>query len=184
MPRFIPKHRILLVLGGLALAALMAATPAICTLATAAEEKKPTEGAKEGEGGGNAEAATPQYTPGPPLNGRFDMSILRSGVRVTSYRYSLPKINITLACGAHHAAQVRLNLVLEFGSEAGMAETKNHESGLQSELTDLLGHFDTQQLLKTSGKMQLKDAVVRLFNTRLRTAQVRQVYITEFIVQS
>ena len=169
---------------GMALIALLT----IATLASAADRASP-DAATKGEAktpSGKADETgkdVPQYRLGLPLNGRFDLSTLRAEMRVASYRYSMAEIKLSLPVGPHRSAQARIKLVLEFGSETGMAEIRRHESAIESEIQSLIGRFDSRVLLDVSGKLQLKDALARMLNAHLRTTQVRQIYLTDFMVQ-
>lgn len=147
--------------------------------------EKPAEGESPAPAeGADAAKKAPAYAMGTPLNGRFDLTTLLSETRVATHRYALPEVNVSLPLNARRSAHVRMTLVLEFGGETGMAEIQENEIAFQNEMVTLITRFDPRSLLSESGKLQLKEALARSINTRLRTALVRQVYITDFIAQS
>jgi flagellar basal body-associated protein FliL len=131
----------------------------------------------------DAGAEEPCYRLDHPLNGYFDMSTLRTGSRVAAYRYALPDIQTTLPLGPNRSVHVRLSLALEFGDETGIAEVQRGKVAISNEFQSVLERFDPRLLLQTAGKLELKDALVRALNRRLRTAQLREVYLTNFVLQ-
>lgn len=134
------------------------------------------EGAK-GEGDKSAEPVK-KFKSGPQLNGYFDRSVLRYARWVIEYRYAFNLLHKTLNLGT--PAMVQFSCVLEFGSEAGMAEVAANETAVSNDICGAMDGFEAAELISAAGKLRLKEAIATALNKRLLTARVRQVYLTEF----
>jgi hypothetical protein len=119
---------------------------------------------------------------GPPLGGRFDLNALRSGDRVKHWRHAFALRSVTLTRNLRQPIQVRLELVVEFGDESGMAELPHKEAQILDALDAIVGRADAASLLTTGGKIELKIQLMREINRQLRTARARDLYITSFIM--
>jgi flagellar basal body-associated protein FliL len=144
------------------------------------------EEAPKGEHGATEEAAEapaePVYRMGRALNGRFDVSTLRTGTRIDEFRYRLPELRANLPITQRRIAFVRISLVLEFGQETGMAEIQRSEKEILDEIQNRLANCRPRRLLLVEGKLQLKKELITTLNRRLRTAQIRQIYVTDFVI--
>ncbi|MCL5270761.1 MAG: flagellar basal body-associated FliL family protein [bacterium] len=135
----------------------------------------------EGKAGDKtAAAAATRYELGRPLDGYYDLSVLRSGRRLARCRYALPEIQVAL--GNRQNWQLRLDCAVEFGAETGMAELAQCELAVNDDLTQFLRTIQPEALLTLGGRQELKDRFTQLINRRLRTARVRQIYITDIQV--
>lgn len=114
---------------------------------------------------------------GPPLIG-FDLTVLRSGKRVENYRFEFE--NLGGATMSDKQRFVRLSIALEFGAETGLAETARKKEFLSTLFSEAIGEFTTSELLTVAGKLRLKHSLIALANSQLTTAQVRQIYFTDF----
>jgi hypothetical protein len=152
--------------------------------ASASEGKGESAAGKQGEAKQAAEAAKPAYRMGPPLDGRLDLGTLRNLRRVAAYRLALPPLVTDVLYRRNKTASIRVTIVLEFGSESGMAEAQNAMKEIAGEQMAILGGFDLLRLTKIDGKLELKEALIRALNRQLRTAQARQIYFTEFSIQA
>lgn len=143
----------------------------------AASEAKPAEGQPKKDD----PSAPPAYKPGPDLNGYFDRTVLRSLNRVSEYRYPLEDLRQVVNAGT--PTLIRINCVLEFGSEAGMAEVDAHKKAIVANIIEVMGLFRPQDLITVPGKIRLKEAIAAAINHKLTTARVRQVYLTDILMQ-
>jgi hypothetical protein len=102
---------------GKTLFAVSALSAALCFVATsgrAAEHGEPPADEK------STQPAPPVvYKPGKPLNGRFDLTVLRSAQRVGAYRFEMPQIQTILSRPDAPPVFLRIKICVEFGSEAG-----------------------------------------------------------------
>jgi hypothetical protein len=147
------------------------------------------EPAKDSHGGGHGSEAhaerkgpeKPNYAEiplGPELEG-FDLSVLRALHRVEDFRYELGDLRgVTLP----PSRGIALSVVVEFGTQSGLAEISRKDSFVRTVIGESVGHFSAQELLTPAGKMRLKDSIVEELNSRLATAQVRRIYFTDFRV--
>lgn len=143
-----------------------------------------------GHGGEAAEEAPPPYALGPALDGYFDVNVLRSTHRVHNLRHETGDVTITIWERDRHSRsgrrlEPRKHLLLmaatvEFGRESGMAEAHVHAKDIQQTIREVGERFEWEELLSVPGKLRLKRTLVRALNRRLQTAQVRQVYLTDF----
>jgi flagellar basal body-associated protein FliL len=131
-----------------------------------------------------AAAAAPPFRLGRPLNGFFDMTTLRAGARVSPFRVTLPQVQTSLASRGGADVRVRMTVVVEFGNASGAAELQLAGNEFISECQSVAHEFDPRRLLAVDGKLTLKLALAEAIDRRLRTAQVRQIYFTEFTVES
>lgn len=137
------------------------------------------------EAGGSQDAAAPaapRYTLGESLRGYYDRTLLRYTTRLTGLRYRTGKIDLSLGERSWRS-HVRIELAVEFGRESGMAELQSNWTAMSGEIQDTIGRFDPRELILPTGKWRLKEALVAQLNRRLQTARVRNVYITDFIMQ-
>lgn len=116
----------------------------------------------------------------------FDLSLLRSSSRVSSWRYLLKGVK-SIAHGKSGPEEESIgkrsiftDIVLEFGRPAGMAEASDREVRLRATIRDLIGKFSSDDLLTTQGKIEFKERIVSEVNAIFKTAKVRQVYLTDF----
>jgi flagellar basal body-associated protein FliL len=150
--------------------------------ASASEGKEKAAGAQS-QAKSATEAAKPAYRLGPPLDGRLDLGVLRNARRVAAYRVALPPLVTDVPYRRNRAASIRVVVVLEFGSESGVAEAQDAMKEIASEQVAILGSFNTPRLATVDGKLELKETLIRSLNRQLRTAQARQIYFTEFFIQ-
>jgi hypothetical protein len=147
-------------------------------------EKSKTEAhetpAAPASGHGEAPAATPVPTPrvGPPLNGYFDLSVLRSGSRVAQFRLKLEPLIVQL----NGPQRAEIHATVEFGIESGVAELGQDLAPVMEELRGVTTRYTMAEMLTTAGKLRLKDEMAEVINRHLKTAQVRQIYFTNFRV--
>ena len=119
-----------------------------------------------------------QFKLGGALGDRFDIAVLKNEARVTRYRYEIK--DIVQIIGKKQFRYVQADVVLEFGSESGMAEIYDSESAVKDDIRDAVAGFSFEELMHAEGKRRLKDAIVEAVNRRLLTARVRRVYYTWF----
>ena len=141
----------------------------------AEKQEKGAEGEKAGEG---AKPAGAQFKLDPPLNGFYDIKVLRSGARVKPFRVEVK--NVTEFLGADSDWQALVNLTLEFGGGSGVAEVNANAEQVQADAQRVIQSFEGPELMTPEGKYRLKEMLIDTLNRRLRTAQVRQVYFTDF----
>lgn len=137
----------------------------------------------EAQPAGADAATTRTYQLGRPLDGRFDLTTLRSTHRLENLRYQLPAQTYQIDTPSGRTVVIRLQFVLEFGAETGLAEIQANENAVLEEIEQIVHQANLRMLVGLNGKLQLKEQVARALNMRLRTAQVRQVYMTEFFMQ-
>lgn len=147
------------------------------------EAKGHGEEAEEGGHGGGAGAEptpepTPAYELGPNLDGRFDISALRSVKRVAELRYPMDRVEVTL--GGFRPRTIQVDAVVEFGSESGMAEIKKIDADARSVLRQLLARYSVEELVDGAIRTQISEQWILQLNLRLQTARVRQVYFANF----
>lgn len=136
-----------------------------------------------GHGGGGGETATaeeeaPTYALGEPLGELFDRSVLRSTRRVKELRYPIEGIEATF--GNRRTRTVMLSLCIEFGSETGMAEIQEREAEFREVIGRAIKNFKVSDLVRSEVKYRMKETVAHQLNIRLKTAKIRQVYLTDF----
>lgn len=136
--------------------------------------------AEEGGEKKDAEPAAPVYKLSPPLDGKFDLSVLRSATRISEYRFPVDQIKADLPYSRARNAVVMVDIVLEFGAESGLAEVQSNKSQIVETLQTVMQNADPRRLSTLRGKMDIKESMTQALNRVLRTAQVRQVYITNF----
>ncbi len=139
----------------------------------AAHGEAPAHGAVEGSEGA---PAGPAYKLGPPLAGKFDLSLLRASRRVADHRVALEPVEAKL--GVEGNWQVRLEVTLEFGSESGLAESHAMMKKLDRDLKDLLRAHTGPALLTVAGKLHLKEDIIASLGARFETVRLRQAYFT------
>lgn len=161
-------------LRGGALAAIVLAGWAGMARAEAASSSKSKE-----HGSAESEPQGPQL--GPDLEG-FDLTVLRSKRRGKIWRYEIGKIEQTTM--APEQRRIRFSCSLEFGSESGDAEARKLEDDLRESIREVLSEITSDRLLSFAGKMRLKERIARLANEMFSTARVREVYITEFFLET
>lgn len=188
--------RWLLAVGLLVALALLDGTPP--RHAAAAEEAKPEkkdEGeAKKGEGEprkaegeGKDAAKTPPPKLDPPLDGHFDRSTLRAVHRLADCRVPLKGIHQTIQhvnekTSENETWQVSVECVIEFGTPSGVSEVSTNEQAMQTDICEVIQGFKFRELTTVAGKLRLKLAIVAALNRRLKTARVRQAYLTAFVI--
>jgi hypothetical protein len=133
--------------------------------------------ATKNDRGAEAKAAEPVRLD-PPLNGHFDINVLRKGEKVQQFRTPIKPIIEFI--GIHNNWQAEVGVTIEFGSASGAAELIQLGSRAEDDVRRALQGFEPQGLLAPEGKYRFKRTLTNLLNVRLRTAQVRQVYVTEF----
>lgn len=129
-----------------------------------------------GAGGGGA---TYRYKLGPELEG-FDLSVLRSTVRLEPHRYEMGELVATSSMP--HPKHLRFQCVLEFGNESGLAEVERSHDIYKAMIMDSIGRMTDEELKTTAGKLELKETIIRECNRRLKTARLRQIYFTYFTI--
>jgi hypothetical protein len=137
------------------------------------------EGEAKGEGEGKGEAAV-HYALDPPLNGRFDIKVFRREDKVREFRVEVPGIEEYI--GTRNDWKVKLALVVEFGGGSGVTELQGCLAQAKIDIQKALQAFEGRELLRPEGKDRLKQDLIDTLNRRLRTAQVRQVYLTEYLL--
>ncbi|HOE95423.1 MAG TPA: flagellar basal body-associated FliL family protein [Candidatus Sumerlaeota bacterium] len=190
MPETPAVHRLILVLGLCCLFAagstgVRAGAPAHGTAPepTAGAAADEAEAAASGETGHGkaAEPQRPAFRLGPELKGFYDYRVLRARDRLEPYRYPLEGIVVQDSDGLRKQ-KIELGVVIEFGGESGMAELQSLEASVRQEIERLLRDIRFGELIHPEGKSRLKELIVRTVDRQLKTARVRQVYLTEFRV--
>jgi len=147
--------------------------------AVAAAEKSADNDKKKG---GEGDASKPSPTPTPvldkPLNGYYDLKVLRASARTGRYQYALKDIQQTTHQGP--VWEIMMSCSIEFGSPSGPAEMAEDELGIREEMQQILGGCVPSELLLAAGKLRLKEDLIAALNRRLKTAAVRQLYWTDF----
>lgn len=148
----------------------------------AGESGKPAEKPAHGEKGeGKGAPPKPQYQLGPSLDGHFDRSTLRSTRRIVQNRFPFICVEQALEEG-DDTWVVRMDCVVEFGTSSALAEMPQYEKMVETDIRETIQGFRIRGLNTVAGKLRLKQAVIQAINRRLKTARVRQVYLTNFII--
>jgi len=136
--------------------------------------------AEESKGGGEAEEGkpTPAPTPalGPELDGYFDLSVFRATSKVTNFRKALDP----LILGLSDRWKAKIQATVEFGNASGVEELTRLQPDLIHDLQSAGAEFGAAELRTSGGKQHLKDALIVVLNRRLKTAQVRRIFFTDF----
>ena len=109
------------------------------------------------------------------------LEVCHRQLRSEPYRYPLEGIVVQDSDGLRKQ-KIELGVVIEFGGESGMAELQNLEASVRQEIERLLRDIRFGELIHPEGKSRLKELIVRTVDRQLKTARVRQVYLTEFRV--
>ncbi len=171
-----------------ALAALAAWTPVPASAPDPAPDPSSDSAPAHAEGevaeaaDGAPAADTRGYVMGPPLNGRFDLTVFYGLHHVQDFRFALGPLRAGI--GRERGWVVELALSLEFGNSSGVAECIELESQLREDVENVLSLQQGRALLTTAGKVRLKQDLLAMFNRRLTTARVRQLYLTDFLVHT
>jgi hypothetical protein len=143
------------------------------------EEGKPADASPPAHGTEpEGEDSKPRYQLAKPLNGFYDLNLLRAARRVRNYRYPLHKI--TAKVHSDRLIELTLNCTIELGSETGMAEMAKRELYIIDDLRNLIAEYDPLTLLEPAGKRQLKSEMIGTIHQQLKTARVRRIYFTQF----
>lgn len=113
-----------------------------------------------------------------PLDGRYDIHLLRAGHRVRQYRKPLKEEIVNL--GRSGLWKLVIGVTLEFGSESGMAEIKQREKRLVAQLRDVVHMQRPGDLPTVAGKLKLKRDLIEAFNEHFQTVRIRRIYFTKF----
>jgi hypothetical protein len=132
--------------------------------------------------GGEGEASKPSPTPAPvldkPLDGYYDIKVLRASSRTSHYHYELKDVLQTIDKGC--AWKIMISCSIEFGSPSGPAELAGEELAIREQIQQILDGCQPSELMLGAGKRRLKEDLIAALNRRLKTAAVRQLYWTDF----
>lgn len=182
------RRRIASVLAGiLALAFVFAIATGFGAAEKTEDNKSPeTSGETKSPESAPAAQATPAGTPkpqfsiGPELKNRYDLTMLLSKERVAQFQYPINDIKSNIGRGGNWAIQ--MSIVLEFGAGTGVAESEIDDIKLREIIQQVLLDQSGQQLLTTGGKIRFTHQLISMINGILKTAGVRQIYFSEICI--
>ena len=89
-------------------------------------------------------------------------------------------VNIISQEGTHY---VKTSLSIELSSDMAQAEANQRMPQIRDAILDLVSNKTYEELQDLQGKRQLRAEMISKINSFLRTGQVNNIYLTDFVIQ-